>query len=110
MTAIMNIKVLDGRPERNLPFPILNLFLCFSELNIGATVEISIDVEECEGVTSIEHVIANISYSFHRRGDVKLTLISPSRTPSELLSFRNNDATDQGLDLMIDTTFVDYVF
>ncbi|CAF4313509.1 unnamed protein product, partial [Rotaria magnacalcarata] len=51
-------------------------------LRIGKTLELSINVKICENITSIEHVIANISYSFHRRGDVKITIISPSQTPS----------------------------
>jgi subtilisin-like proprotein convertase family protein len=59
---------------------------------------VSIDINKCINVTSIEHVVANISYSSHRRGDVKITLISPSKTPSEMLSFRDNDATDEGIE------------
>lgn len=69
----------------------------FSELEIESTVEVTIDVEECFNVTSIEHVVANISYSFHRRGDVKITIISPTGTQSELLSYRDNDASYKGL-------------
>lgn len=69
----------------------------FRKLDLGTVVEVSIDVSNCTNVEGIEHVVTNISYSFHRRGDVKLTLISPSNTPSELLSFRDNDATDGGL-------------
>ncbi|CAF2019698.1 unnamed protein product [Rotaria magnacalcarata] len=66
-------------------------------LRIGKTLELSIDVKICENITSIEHVIANISYSFHRRGDVKITIISPSQTPSEVLSYRDADFTDEGI-------------
>jgi len=62
---------------------------------MGATVEVSIDVEKCPNITNIEHAIANVSYSFHRRGDVQLTLVSPSKTPSEVLSYRKNDDTDK---------------
>ncbi|CAF1145419.1 unnamed protein product [Rotaria sordida] len=68
------------------------------ELKIGRTVEISINVKECENVSSIEHVVANLSYSFHRRGDVKITLISPSLTPSELISYRDKDATNKSVE------------
>ena len=64
--------------------------MCFfslsSPLGIGATVEVNIDVTKCENITNLEHVTANISFSFHRRGDVKITLISPSGTPSEMIS------------------------
>ena len=76
----------------------------FSVLEIDRTIEVSIDVKECFNVTSIEHVVANISYSFHRRGDVKITIISPGGTPSELLSYRDNDATDKG-PYSIESTF-----
>ncbi|CAF4594129.1 unnamed protein product [Rotaria sp. Silwood1] len=67
-------------------------------LGIGTTVEVSINVEECVNVSSIEHVVANLSYSFHRRGDVKITLISPSKTPSEMISYRTRDATNQSVE------------
>jgi len=81
-----------------------NLFciiLFFSPLGLGTTVEVTIDVKECKNVESIERVVVNMSYSFHRRGDVKITIISPSETPSELLSFRDKDATNKGLFLTI---------
>jgi subtilisin-like proprotein convertase family protein len=77
----------------NMPF--VDMFLIRS-LEIGGTVEITIDVTKCVNITSLEHVTANVSYSFHRRGDVKVTLISPSQTPSEMISYRDNDATDRG--------------
>ncbi|CAF3726887.1 unnamed protein product [Rotaria socialis] len=66
-------------------------------LGIGATVEMHIDVDKCENVTSLEHVQANVSFTFHRRGDIKITLISPSGTPSELLSYRDPDASNKGI-------------
>lgn len=56
-----------------------------------------IDIDKCEGVTMLEHVVANVSYGFHRRGDVQITLISPSKTSSEMLSYRPNDATNKGI-------------
>lgn len=68
----------------------------FSPLGIGATIEVNIDVTECLNVTVLEHVTANVSFTFHRRGDVKITLISPSGTPSEMISYRDNDAADKG--------------
>ncbi len=76
----------------------INLFVfIYSPLAIGATVEVNIDVNTCENVTSLEHVTANLSFSFHRRGDVKITLISPSGTPSEMISYRDNDASEKGM-------------
>jgi len=75
----------------------LFLFVFYSPLAIGATVEVNIDVDKCENVTMLEHVVANVSFSFHRRGDVKITLISPSGTPSEMISYRDNDASDKGI-------------
>ncbi len=41
-------------------------------------------------------MVANISYSFHRRGDVKIILISPSGTRSEMLSYRDVDHSNKG--------------
>lgn len=70
---------------------------CFSPLAIGATVEVTIDVDKCENITNLEHVTANVSFSFHRRGDVKISLISPSGTPSEMISYRDNDASEKGI-------------
>jgi subtilisin-like proprotein convertase family protein len=75
---------------------LLNVLFC-RPLAIGATVEVNIDVDKCENITNLEHVTANVSYSFHRRGDVKVTLISPSGTPSEMISYRDNDASEKGI-------------
>jgi subtilisin-like proprotein convertase family protein len=58
---------------------------------------VNIDVNKCENITSLEHVTANVSFIFHRRGDVKITLISPSGTPSEMISYRDNDASEKGI-------------
>lgn len=66
-------------------------------MTLGATIEVTIDVDKCENVTILEHVTANVSFSFHRRGDVKITLISPSGTPSEMISYRDNDASEKGI-------------
>lgn len=44
----------------------------------------------------LEHVVANISFSFSKRGDLKLTLISPHGTPSEVMSYRKNDKSKKG--------------
>ncbi|CAF0806074.1 unnamed protein product [Didymodactylos carnosus] len=63
----------------------------------SGVIKIHLDVLECINVTVLEHVVANISFTFNRRGNVKITLISPSQTPSEMLSFRPNDATNKGI-------------
>ena len=52
--------------------------------------------DECDNIDSLEHVIANISFSFTNRGDLKFTLISPHHTPSEILSYRKNDHSPKG--------------
>lgn len=56
----------------------------------------TINVQDCPYVEQLEHTIANVSFSFTKRGDLKLTLISPSGTPSEILSYRRNDFNDKG--------------
>ena len=99
MNVIMNIKVLQcKKPTRKYSSYVLtNVSLILQRpLNIGSTIEVHIDVKKCENVSSLEHVTANVSYTFHRRGDVKVTLISPSQTPSEMVSYRDNDATGAG--------------
>ena len=93
--ATKNIKALACKPCTQLLWTSV-IRLSFSPLSIGATVEVNIDVNRCDNVTSLEHVTANVSYTFHRRGDVKVTLISPSQTASELISFRENDASEKG--------------
>jgi subtilisin-like proprotein convertase family protein len=55
-----------------------------------------ITVKECENVEQLEHVVANISFKYSIRGDLKLTLISPSGTPSEILSYRKHDFSNKG--------------
>ena len=57
---------------------------------------IAIDVTDCPKVERLEHVIANISFKYSVRGDIKLTLVSPSNTPSEILSHRRNDLSSKG--------------
>ncbi len=98
MNVIMNIKDLVCKDLTELFFrrSLNRSFFC-SPLAIGATVEVNIDVDKCENITSLEHVTANVSFTFHRRGDVKITLISPSGTPSEMISYRDNDASEKGL-------------
>lgn len=71
-----------------------------SDIEIDSLIEVSIDIKECPGINRLEHVTANVSFVFHRRGDVKITLISSSYTSSELLSYRDRDATSKGLSLL----------
>jgi len=54
-------------------------------------------VNDCWNIDELEHVVANISFAFQTRGEVKMTLISPSETPSEILSFRKNDKSSKGI-------------
>ena len=66
-------------------------------LEIGSITDVHIDVDKCPNITNLEHVTANVSFSFHRRGDVKITLVSPSGTPSEMISYRENDDSSKGI-------------
>ena len=86
------------------------ILLFVSKLDIGFATEISIDVKERVNITSIEHVIANISFSFHRRGDVTIILISPSGTRSEMLSYRDPDASGKGLQLIEKICSISLIF
>lgn len=60
-------------------------------------VELELDVTNCTELDSLEHTVANISLKFTTRGDLKLTIISPSGTPSEILSYRKNDQSEKGI-------------
>lgn len=68
---------------------------------MGKPAEIEFDIGHCGNITRLEHVIANISYSYYRRGDVKIVLISPSGTPSDMLSFRENDKSERGKNISL---------
>ena len=65
-------------------------------LRAGKITQLKMHIEECGNITFLEHVVANISFRYHRRGDLKITLISPSQTPSVLLSYRKNDDATTG--------------
>lgn len=101
MIVTMNLKVLvckyQSKTSRDRLFNCVLFLLFCSPLSIGASAEMHIDVDHCDNVTNLEHVQANVSLSFHRRGDVKITLISPAGTPSELISYRDNDASKNGM-------------
>lgn len=66
------------------------------EITSGTPVNVELNVN-CDNINILEHVVANISFSYPVRGEVKLILISPSGTPSELVSFRQNDKTKTGI-------------
>lgn len=51
---------------------------------------------ECPDIDFLEHTVANISFSYPIRGEMQLTIISPSGTPSELLSYRPHDESTIG--------------
>ena len=58
-------------------------------------------IDGCVGsnneIRFLEHVHATISLHYSRRGDLQITLVSPSGTRSTLLSPRKNDYEDQKL-------------
>ncbi len=56
------------------------------------------DVRKCKHITKLEHTIANLSFTAPRRGNIGIRLISPSGTPSQLLSTRPKDHTGEGLE------------
>lgn len=59
--------------------------------------ELEVTSDACKDINSLEHVVANISFAFESRGDVKITLVSPSHTPSEILSYRRNDQSSKSI-------------
>ncbi|KAI3383057.1 hypothetical protein SNEBB_011349 [Seison nebaliae] len=65
-------------------------------LPYSGVLKVPLDVK-LENIEMLEHVVANISISFVRRGDIQLTLTSPSGTSSEMLSFRHKDKTAEGI-------------
>lgn len=69
----------------------------YSKIPSEGKIQMTIDVSECANVERLEHVIANVSFKYSLRGDLKLTLISPSNTPSEILSYRRNDYSSKGI-------------
>ena len=72
--------------------------MVFSTIEADQKLVLELEVtDECGEMNSLEHVVANLSFAFQTRGDVKLTLISPSHTPSEILSYRRNDLTSKGV-------------
>ena len=60
-------------------------------------VTIEMDVDDCEGVNSLEHVVSPIHVSAGRkRGDLRIYLTSPQGTRSTLLDARPQDYSSSG--------------
>lgn len=67
--------------------------LCFYFRNIGSHLVINRSVDACSGkpnfVSSLEHVQAQLTLSYNRRGNLAIYLISPQGTRSTLLTPRS---------------------
>ncbi|XP_067676007.1 proprotein convertase subtilisin/kexin type 4-like isoform X2 [Haliotis asinina] len=61
-----------------------------------------VEVTGCKGaknrIHNLEHVQVKIKLQHSRRGDIQLTLVSPSGTKSQILSPRPNDDSQNGID------------
>ena len=76
-------------------FVTLNKIISFFQ---GLEIEFEIS-DSCVGVVDrLEHVIAKISLDFERRGDLRITLTSPSGTKSNILDERPFDYSTRGFD------------
>ena len=53
-------------------------------------------VDECSDVRFLEHVQSVLSLKTKRRGNIEISLTSPSGTKSKLLSERNRDNSNRG--------------
>ena len=67
----------------------------------GENASFSLDVdgvEDCstDRIDQLEHAVVNVSLAYPIRGNVRLTLVSPAGTRSELMSYRRNDRSDAG--------------
>ncbi|XP_063426103.1 neuroendocrine convertase 2-like [Mytilus trossulus] len=63
--------------------------------NTSASDSITITSGDCSSVNFLEHVVADITFSYTGfRGVTQLYLVSPSGTRSHLLHYRYNDAVD----------------
>ena len=81
---------------------ILWRFFCFiRSLPANSVTDISIEADRCENntdaVRSLEHVQVSITLSASQRGEVELSLTSPSGTRSVLLARRAADTSYEGL-------------
>lgn len=70
------------------------------ELKAAAEITIEIPTHACRGqqnaVVSLEHVQVEASIEYTRRGDLHITLTSPSGTPTVLLAERERDTSSSG--------------
>ncbi|KII65078.1 PC3-like endoprotease variant A [Thelohanellus kitauei] len=79
----------------------------YSDINrknipIKSSLEIYFDTNACvnteSAVDSLEHVVLTVSLIHHRRGSLSIDLISPAGSPSQILSTRRYDSSEEGLD------------
>ncbi|XP_028173178.1 furin-like protease 1, partial [Ostrinia furnacalis] len=61
-----------------------------------SSITLQLDVNACPGVNYIEHVQARVTLSAARRGDVRITLMSPAGTKVTLLAPRAHDSSHSG--------------
>ncbi|KAL0870656.1 hypothetical protein ABMA27_005604 [Loxostege sticticalis] len=61
-----------------------------------SSIALQLDVNACPGVNYLEHVQARVSLSAARRGDVRITLMSPAGTKVTLLAPRAHDSSRSG--------------
>lgn len=61
-----------------------------------SSIRLRLMVKECPNVNYLEHVQAKVTLTAHRRGDLKIILISPAGTRSTLLAERPNDSSKAG--------------
>lgn len=70
------------------------------EIPSSGVLQVTIHSDGCQGesnaIQNLEHVVSNISIQFTRRGDLEITLVSPSNTRSTLLPKRGRDYSDKG--------------
>ncbi|XP_010003627.1 PREDICTED: proprotein convertase subtilisin/kexin type 4 [Chaetura pelagica] len=82
------------RPQRSCSVKALH-----APRNIGSKLTISAEVS-CSGssghILSLEHVQAQLSLSYSRRGDLEIALTSPMGTTSTLVTVRPYDTSQQG--------------
>ncbi|CAH0758094.1 unnamed protein product [Diatraea saccharalis] len=61
-----------------------------------SSVTLQLDVGSCPGVNYLEHVQARVTLSAARRGDIRITLMSPAGTKVTLLAPRAHDSSRAG--------------
>ena len=67
---------------------------------MNGIIRVPLNTDGCIGHTShvhyLEHVQARITMTSSRRGEIRITLVSPSGTRSTLLAKRTRDASREG--------------